>query len=332
MRYCNHWPSTSIVVSSFLTALVLLLSLPFPSFAGPLNGEVVSMDGSDVTVKLESTAMLKAGDPVAVSYMAGMLETQIGAYKITNVKGKYFIAQVVSSSMPPRTGMKVLVYLSRSSQLPAGPISSSPVNTNEVNKILQEGIAYENQGQSDAAITSFRKVMSIDPSNAFARIGLGLTYAKKGQLDEAMGYYNEAIRLEPGFAPAHYNLSVVYGYKGRYDAAKASLTEAVRLNPDFIEAHYELGLACNNLKDRQGAMAQYQWLKDRKPDLAQKLYTTITWTDPPTEPIPSLPFDQPGPPADWAPPQKDPKDISSEPTSGTAPPTGKEEEPFLELY
>jgi hypothetical protein len=63
--------------------------------------------------------------------------------------------------------------------------------------------------------------------------------------------------------------------KGNYDDAIASFKEAIRRNPDYASAHYRLGLTYAEQGSRRRAMAEHEWLKDRKPSLANMLFAKI---------------------------------------------------------
>ena len=50
----------------------------------------------------------------------------------------------------------------------------------------------------------------------------GVAYQDKGQLDAAIASYKEAIRLNPYDGDTHFNIGVAYSKKGQHDLAIAS--------------------------------------------------------------------------------------------------------------
>jgi len=103
----------------------------------------------------------------------------------------------------------------------------------------------------------------------------GWVYAEKGLWDEAVFEFKEAVRLAPGDARAHHSLGVALARKGFWDLALVEFKEAIRLEPDMPQPHYGLGAAYVRSGDRNGALEEYVWLKDRAPMLAQRLLKRI---------------------------------------------------------
>ncbi len=103
----------------------------------------------------------------------------------------------------------------------------------------------------------------------------GVVHFNKGDYDAALASFKEAIRLNPDLFLAHFNLGVTYGKKGQWDASIDSFKEAVRLEPDVASGHFALGEAYAKKGDRGKALAEYEWLRNRKPDWAEELLAEI---------------------------------------------------------
>jgi Flp pilus assembly protein TadD len=84
----------------------------------------------------------------------------------------------------------------------------------------------------DGAITAYRKVILLQPTNAEAHIGLGAALDRKRLLDEAESVFRDAIRLKPGMAHAHGNLAVVLSRKGLFGEAITAYHRAIDLQPN----------------------------------------------------------------------------------------------------
>ena len=80
------------------------------------------------------------------------------------------------------------------------------------------------------------------------------------------------MALKPGNAETNNNLGTVYFRTKRYQEAAAAFKEAVRIKPDYSEAHFNLALAYVALKDKKGALDQYNRLKKLDPKLADEFF------------------------------------------------------------
>ncbi len=109
----------------------------------------------------------------------------------------------------------------------------------------------------------------------------GWVYAEKGLWDDAVSEFKEAVRLDPGDARAHHSLGVAFARKDLWDLAFLEFKEAIRLEPELPQPQYGLGAALVRKGDRDGALRQYTWLKDRAPMLAGRLLNRINgkWSD-----------------------------------------------------
>ncbi len=151
----------------------------------------------------------------------------------------------------------------------------TPAWAEEAERYNREGVVHFNKGDYDAALASFKEAIRLNPDLFLAHFNLGVTYDKKGQLDASTASFKEAIRLKPDHARAHYTLGLLYGKKGQWDASIDSFKEAIRLDPDVASGHFALGEAYANKGDRGKALAEYEWLRNRKPGWAEELLARI---------------------------------------------------------
>jgi len=87
-------------------------------------------------------------------------------------------------------------------------------------------------GQSLAkAMSTVKKGIALDDSNAFAIVVLSMIYQAQGQHEKSVSTAEEAVALEPNMAEAHVWLGVSLHYVGRYDEAINQLNMGIRLNP-----------------------------------------------------------------------------------------------------
>jgi len=72
----------------------------------------------------------------------------------------------------------------------------------------------DNTGDLDGAITTYKRVLELNPNNEHAHNNLGIAYYKQNRFDEAIEEYNIALRLNPQFEEAKENLKWAQSKKG----------------------------------------------------------------------------------------------------------------------
>jgi len=104
-------------------------------------------------------------------------------------------------------------------------------------KVLNEGIKYGKQGNSDKAILSFTKAIELNPNYAYAYFNRGIVYGEKGELNRSISDYTKAIELDPNNAIAYSNRALVYAGKENYNQTISDLTKAIEIKPDLALAY-----------------------------------------------------------------------------------------------
>ncbi len=118
------------------------------------------------------------------------------------------------------------LLLSAACSLPRIIILKDPLTPEEH---LNLGVAYEKQGEYDAAIKEYQAAAKKLPA---ANLYLGNAYFQKKDLRQAEKYYREAIRKEPRNADACNNLAwLYYTKKENLDQAEDLARKAMELNP-----------------------------------------------------------------------------------------------------
>jgi Tfp pilus assembly protein PilF len=130
------------------------------------------------------------------------------------------------------------------------------------------GVALDNQGQIDEAITQLREAIRLKPDHDEAHYNLAIALGRKGQNDEAITQLREAIRLLPYHVEAHYNLGNALYKQGQIDEAIRQFQQALRWKPDYADAHCNLGVAFFQQGRRTEAIRQFQEALRLKPDFA----------------------------------------------------------------
>lgn len=117
------------------------------------------------------------------------------------------------------------------------------------------------------SINSARLATSISPQATVNWQNLSSIYRSLigfGQNAENFALLSEqqAIMLDPNNPQAYLNLGGIYYQLKQFDAAQRQFQIAVSLKPDFANAHYNLGHALESKGDLQGALEQYQIVKN----------------------------------------------------------------------
>jgi hypothetical protein len=134
----------------------------------------------------------------------------------------------------------------------------------------------------------FRHTLEVTENNAIAHDGLGVALDNKGQIEEAISQFQECVRLKPTYARAHYNLGVAFFQRGRTDEAIQQFQEALHLEPNQAEAHNNLGAALGRKGQTDAAIRQFQEALRLKPDhaVARKNLNALLATNAPASPQP----------------------------------------------
>ena len=94
---------------------------------------------------------------------------------------------------------------------------------------LNLGVAYEKQGELDAAIKEYKLAAENLPAGY---LYLGNAHFQKKELGKAEKYYKKAMEKEPGNADAYNNLAwLYYTKKENLDQAENLALKALELNP-----------------------------------------------------------------------------------------------------
>lgn len=98
------------------------------------------------------------------------------------------------------------------------------------------GVIYQDSGQTDRAIESYQRAISINPVHAKVYNNLGKAYLSKGFVEKAIRYFKLELQVNPDNALAHFNLGVVYLEHDMPDEAGREFRTALSLNPKLIQA------------------------------------------------------------------------------------------------
>ncbi len=115
------------------------------------------------------------------------------------------------------------------------------VTPDNVNALIDYGVAFEQQGHLPDALAQYREAARIAPDSVSAHYNIGNALDKLGRPAEALPEQREAVRLNPHAAFLHEGLGDVLVELGRFDEAMDQFNEAARLDPAYSWAHFQMG-------------------------------------------------------------------------------------------
>jgi len=134
------------------------------------------------------------------------------------------------------------------------------------------GIALNERGKTDEAITHYQQAIELRSNYAEAHYNLGRLLVQKGQLDGAVAHYEKALEINPADAEARNNLGVTLFGTGRVDDAIAQYEKALKVQPDYGEASCNLANALVSKGDFDGAIDRYLACLALSPSQAEPQY------------------------------------------------------------
>jgi tetratricopeptide (TPR) repeat protein len=152
-------------------------------------------------------------------------------------------------------GEKVLssVPVTKTSSTPKEPGSA------DVAELFARGVALEEDPRNQLqAISTYERVLTLDPEHAAAHINLGTLYYNRQDYNAAEEHYREALRIDPRYALAHFDLGNVLDETGRVAEAIDSYLNALQLAPTYADAHYNLALAYEKVREPRKALKHWR--------------------------------------------------------------------------
>lgn len=127
------------------------------------------------------------------------------------------------------------------------------LNTQQVEKIIQDGNDLYRQHQYEQAEAKYRNATEMDPANKITQFNLANTLYKRNKPDEAKALYDEISNKEKEAndrSRSFYNKGVVLSAQKRLEESIEAYKYALRTNPDDKEARENLQKAFLELKKK----------------------------------------------------------------------------------
>jgi tetratricopeptide (TPR) repeat protein len=141
---------------------------------------------------------------------------------------------------------------------PIPTVRPEPAN-GDVVELFARGISLEEDPNNQAqAITTYQKVLELDPDHAAAHINLGTLYYNRQEYALAEKHYRRAIEVDARYALAYFDLGNVLDETGRVTEAIQTYNTALQLAPTYADAHYNLALAYEKVKEPRKALKHWR--------------------------------------------------------------------------
>jgi TonB family protein len=156
------------------------------------------------------------------------------------------------------------------------------VDPNSSEALHALGLVYMGQQKYHDAIVAFDKSLRVEDPITSTYFFLGKCHFLLHRSREAVEFYKQGLAKHPESDSGHYGLGEAYLDLEQYSAAITEFKEALRLsNGQGVSlTRYHLGLAYLRSGDRDSAMREYEILKIRNAELAERLLREIKLVKP----------------------------------------------------
>jgi len=161
-------------------------------------------------------------------------------------------------------------------------------STRDRRDTLFRGEALTRQGDHEAALAIWLKLLKDAPNDTQLLLRLGVTQCLLCRYDEAEATFRRAIKLEPGNGQLVYNLALMFFRKGELGKAAKYLKRARTLTPQLPGVNEHLAMLSeiqgDTAKARQyylkainanvGSLSAWTWVLGRKTDQPRREIST----------------------------------------------------------
>ena len=138
------------------------------------------------------------------------------------------------------------------------------MNPNDIEAYIRRGIAYQQKGEYNSAITNFTKAIELDPSIPQLYLARGMAYQQIDEYGYAIEDATKVLELNPDNVEAYKHRGLAYQSKGDYDRSKndydraiADFTKAIELDPDDTNTYCGRGNAYQSRGDYDRSKSDY---------------------------------------------------------------------------
>ena len=131
------------------------------------------------------------------------------------------------------------------------------LNPSDVNTLINIGIAYYELNQLDEALEYLKKAESLHGESSEVYYSLGLVYEKKNDTTKALTYYKKAVSYNTTHTEALINLGNIYLQQNEFYNAKDTYEKALNTRSKDPNIYHNLGVAWTKLDNFDKAIESY---------------------------------------------------------------------------
>ncbi len=145
----------------------------------------------------------------------------------------------------------LLLTACKESADPTGPSSSFLA-------VMNVGKSQYEKGDFTAAVASFEKAVTQQPTSIDARLNLANALLAAGQPEQVLPQTQQVLGMDPLSGAAHYLAGCAYLRQGQFENALKSLQQAKDIDKTVNEVSFQLGVAYEGLKNYDDAIKQWR--------------------------------------------------------------------------
>jgi predicted O-linked N-acetylglucosamine transferase (SPINDLY family) len=150
--------------------------------------------------------------------------------------------------------------------------SSAASSADEVQRLFQQALAHQRQGQAAQAEARYAQILELNPRHAPSMHLLGTLALQSGSALRACELITRSTEADPTVAVAHLDLANALCLAGKPDIALASYDRAIELKRDLFQAHFSKAVVLQDLQRLEEALKSYDRALKSQPNLVPALY------------------------------------------------------------
>jgi tetratricopeptide (TPR) repeat protein len=164
------------------------------------------------------------------------------------------VLAIVAAAAVACSSVSTTAATTKSTSTPAGQSNPASLADSQVTSLLQSGLKQADQKNWSAAMTTFKHVLAINPSNVYADYDLGWIAQSTAHSNEAISYYKKAIAANAAYTPAMYNEAILLE-SAQPQQAVALYQKIVSVDPKASSAYLRMALVQAEQGDMTAAKA-----------------------------------------------------------------------------
>ncbi|HEY8111005.1 MAG TPA: tetratricopeptide repeat protein, partial [Candidatus Nitrosotenuis sp.] len=119
------------------------------------------------------------------------------------------------------------------------------------------GNFYYCDNQYTKAINSYDKLLKVDPNNLNSLVNKGIATSKLGNHKEAIALYDKVLEIDPNYFDALHCKGDSLTLLSKHDEALSCYEQTLEIDPNYFDGLYKKGLALLNLQNHKEAIFHF---------------------------------------------------------------------------